>query len=395
MLGPVSAILVGGDIAFCGAEQEYVAALAWLTELADATGCAMERVYVVPGNHDVDRRIVSTTPTIQNAHAAVLAAAPNSRERMLRKQLNDPDTGRALLAPLAAYNDFAKQFDCQIYLPERPYWKQDLALENGVTLRVHGLTSTFLSGVDGRDDEPKGLYLSPLQTVLDPADDVVNLVICHHPPDWFMDHDDIDDAICGRAAIHLFGHKHRQRHTKDDRYIRFSAAAVNPDRSELGWKPGYNLIEINVDGDGKERALVIGAHLLDWQDQPERFRAVLTPNDEAVFRHIIAIPGNAKKSTIPSVDCESVVVAIVPILPELVRASVEGKMNDESTRHIVFRFWQLKMNERREIALALNLITDAELRLPEAERYGRAFARAKERGLVDRLAREISQREAE
>ena len=38
-LGPVDAILVTGDIAFCGAPEEYTAALGWLSELAAACGC--------------------------------------------------------------------------------------------------------------------------------------------------------------------------------------------------------------------------------------------------------------------------------------------------------------------------------------------------------------------
>jgi 3',5'-cyclic AMP phosphodiesterase CpdA len=38
-LGPVGAILVGGDIAFKSDPQEYQAAFAWLEELAAACGC--------------------------------------------------------------------------------------------------------------------------------------------------------------------------------------------------------------------------------------------------------------------------------------------------------------------------------------------------------------------
>ena len=97
------------------------------------------------------------------------------------------------------------------YAPDRLYWKQDLLLQGDVRLIIHGLTSTLLSGADGHDDNRTSLYLSPLQTVLDPLDDVVNLVLCHHPPDWFSDNDAVDEAFCARAAIQMLGHKHRQR----------------------------------------------------------------------------------------------------------------------------------------------------------------------------------------
>jgi len=68
-------------------------------------------------------------------------------------------------------------------------------------------------------------------------------------------------------------------------------------------------------------------------------------------------------------------------------------MGDANTRNLVYRFWQLKSSERREIALLLELITEEELRDPEPERYGRALIRASERGKLDELAREVMQRE--
>src|SRR3546814_13974070 len=55
-LGPIGAILIGGDIAFKAHPDEYACALAWIEQLIAVTGCSHERVYVVPGNHDVDRR---------------------------------------------------------------------------------------------------------------------------------------------------------------------------------------------------------------------------------------------------------------------------------------------------------------------------------------------------
>jgi 3',5'-cyclic AMP phosphodiesterase CpdA len=54
-LGSVDAILVCGDIAFAGLKEEYDAALEWLKDLSEACGCTLDRVFVAPGNHDVDR----------------------------------------------------------------------------------------------------------------------------------------------------------------------------------------------------------------------------------------------------------------------------------------------------------------------------------------------------
>ncbi|MGR3660892.1 MAG: metallophosphoesterase family protein [Paracoccaceae bacterium] len=57
-LGQVGAIIIVGDIAFKGDPAEYRVAENWIHELVEATGCHLERVFVVPGNHDVDRRVI-------------------------------------------------------------------------------------------------------------------------------------------------------------------------------------------------------------------------------------------------------------------------------------------------------------------------------------------------
>lgn len=391
----VSAILVGGDIAYKGAADEYDVAMTWLQELAAVAGCPHERIFVVPGNHDVDRN--TTRRFVTNAAQAALSdAGENEREQVLQRLIRDSDTAHALFAPLAAYNEFAKLLNCQVYPPDRLCWIQDLDLGHGVLLRLHGLTSTLLSGINGGNDTRISLYLSPLQTVFDPVDDVVNLVLCHHPPDWLMDQDQVDDAVCARAAIQMFGHKHRQRINQDRRYVRFSAGAVNPDRYELNWQPGYNLVEVRVDGENENRKLVIDAHLRQWQTGPDTFRAMISPEGAEVFHHEIGIPAQRRVTT-PIAATPSVKARVPAEHPKASAdkdANGEAAMGDAITRNLVFRFWQLQASERRDIALQLELISRDEMTLPEPERYGRALIRASENGKLEELARQVSQREA-
>ncbi len=388
-IGPIDGILVGGDIAFRGAPEEYEAAFAWLSDLADACCCSVARIFVVPGNHDVDRSVICRNAIVRNAQQAVMWAEAPRREQELFEQFRDGDAGRALLAPLGAYNDFAARFSCQVFSPERLFWHHDLTLKEGVALRIHGLTSTLLSGAgapNGQDDTRESLYLSPLQTVLDPADGVVNLVMCHHPPDWFMDRDEVEDAIRGRAAIHLFGHKHRQRIHRDDGYVRFSAGAVNPDRNEAGWEPGYNLIRLSVTEGLGVQHLDVEARLLVWQTNPDMFRPKLASETDDVFRHRVRIRGApAPVSSRPAGGLGAKVAPLTPMPADY----QEAAMGDERTRNLVFRFWKLSSSERRDITQRLGLLDEADMALPEPERYGRALLRAGERGLLDRVADEI------
>lgn len=390
---PVGAILIGGDIAFKAHPNEYEAAEAWIKELADTVGCAFERVYVVPGNHDVDRGLIARTPSVRNVLAAIFSAADNRREVVLREQFEDGEAANAMLRPHAAYNDFAKIFSCQVYSPEHLYWKQDLDLEQGVRLRLNGLTSTLLSGRIGNANERMQLYVSPLQTGLDPEEDVVNLVIAHHPPDWCMDHDQIEACFADRAAIHLFGHKHAQRVTMTDHYVRIGAAAVNPDREEGGFDPGYNLIDVHVSGEGDGRTLDIAAYLRHWQTGPEGYLPRMN-GKEPVYRKSIPIPALppriGAKQPAPAL-VELVIEAEPEALPDAV--DTEAAMGDETTRNLVYRFWKLSSSQRRDIAQGLGLLEGGEIALPEPERYGRALLRAGERGLIDALATEIRKKE--
>ena len=193
-----------------------------------------------------------------------------------------------------------------------------------------------------------------------------------------------------RAAVHLFGHRHRQRITIASTYIRFDAGAVNPDRNESGWKPAYNFIRLEVEGSGAERFLNIEAHLLEWQSSPELYRAAIAHNGEDMHRHRIAIPGRTLAMTTISRTTRDMVVAsmVAPLDAEL---DVEAVMSNECTRNLVFRFWNLTISQRREIAFSLGLIEQNELSLPDPERYGRALRRAGERDLLDELARKIKE----
>jgi predicted phosphodiesterase len=151
-LGPIDAILVGGDIAYAGKPEEYAVALAWLYEFAEACGCKRERIYVIPGNHDIDRKIVIDDLSVQNAQQAIIRAV--DKEAELLRQLSHKNTGPALLKPLAAYSDFAGNFWCEVFAPEKPFWKAHLPLTDGVTLRLYGLNSTILSGAGASCSNP-------------------------------------------------------------------------------------------------------------------------------------------------------------------------------------------------------------------------------------------------
>ncbi len=143
-LGTVGAILIGGDVAFKAAVEEYQTAWTWIQQLAAISGCPLSRIFVVPGNHDVDRQMIRNSVPIQNVQHAIASATIAKRAGKLRQQLTDENSGQTLMKPHSAYNEFAAPLGCQIW-PAKPFWHQDVDLGGGVNLRILGLTSTFIS----------------------------------------------------------------------------------------------------------------------------------------------------------------------------------------------------------------------------------------------------------
>src|SRR5258708_38347289 len=83
----VDVILLSGDIAYAGHEKEYEFAYEWLEkELCPAAGCAIENVFVIPGNHDVDVK-AETGPASMHARKSLRATPAAKVDDELRKWL--------------------------------------------------------------------------------------------------------------------------------------------------------------------------------------------------------------------------------------------------------------------------------------------------------------------
>ena len=183
-LGGVTGVLVTGDIAFSGQRAEYDRAASWLLEFCRAIGCADESVWVVPGNHDVDRRTASSKVT-KTFHESIRSKSGPAIDAELREILSDAQSAAALLAPLTEYNTFAARFQCSISA-EKPYWERDLVLECGTVVRLRGLCSALVSNAH---DTKSNIVLGTAQVSVPRVDGVEYLTLCHHPPDWLQDQD--------------------------------------------------------------------------------------------------------------------------------------------------------------------------------------------------------------
>ncbi|TKD12187.1 metallophosphoesterase [Polyangium fumosum] len=198
------ALFLTGDIAFSGKKEQYAEARAWIDALTSRLGIAPDRVFLVPGNHDVDRAIDKT-----DRNVARLLRGLRQGADLLDEVLANADDKALLTSRFAAYLEFARAFPA-VHLPDTFSWAHAFTT-NGLALRILGL-NTALIAADDLDRGKLWLGNEALAKTLADADrsrELV-LVLTHHPlrDGWLGDQRDADRYLQSRAHVHLFGHVH-------------------------------------------------------------------------------------------------------------------------------------------------------------------------------------------
>jgi hypothetical protein len=395
-LGPATAVLVTGDVAYAGQRAEYEDAARWLDSICDAAGCDRKEVLVCPGNHDIDRSVIKNNFLIKDGHDAVRRLDnPYDRQRALEERLCQADARSLFYAPLAAYNDFAERYQCSFFADEKDFvWGRDFRLNDGSTLRIRGLNSALLSGLADREG---ALYLGPRAYTLSKQAGVEYLTMSHHPPNWLLDKREAETALDGDARLHLFGHEHESRVTPGRDWVKLFAGAINPHRSELNWRPGYNIIELQVVCDGEHRMLHVDVHAREWQGNPPQFKAIEDRDNgpvHSVKLKLRTLPTEWRSPWVPDDAPENPIPGDDGMKTEgILRKEVNVAITQHHFRTIVYRFFRRTLSEKNEIVGTLRLAEEDDSRLVDVERFKQQLMRACERGQLDLLEAMITKLE--
>jgi len=93
--GKITAILITGDIAYSGHPDEYAFATSWIAKIAKSIGLDPEAdVYLIPGNHDIERKVVADSLTIQGYHATLRAPNKEVNESLVGYLEKDEEAKR-------------------------------------------------------------------------------------------------------------------------------------------------------------------------------------------------------------------------------------------------------------------------------------------------------------
>lgn len=198
----IDLVFVTGDIAFAAKPEEYQLARRFLAELRKATEVRKDRLFVVPGNHDVDRELAK-----KSQH---LADGATDRQKVNQLLGNAVDRA-ALMERLGRYRQFTNDlWGKGPHFDSEPYFYVKKRRIAGKQVAILGLNSAWASASDA---DRNNLLLGERQVrdALEQAKKAdLRIALLHHPLDWLRDFDrgTCQSLLLGGCDFILHGHLH-------------------------------------------------------------------------------------------------------------------------------------------------------------------------------------------
>ncbi len=202
LIGSPDFVFLTGDVAFSADPAEYAVAAAWTDRLLEQLGVDQENLYIVPGNHDVDRRRALDGPTHRFIHTG-LRQTPETIDDYLAR----PTELEQLWTKLKAFSDFARPYGPVQVSYDFPFWTHAVDTLMG-PVEIVGLNTVLLSF----DDADRGsLTVGKHQLKVLQDRQRFRIVLQHHPPQWLRDGDELNKILSTRPHVLLCGHIHEQQ----------------------------------------------------------------------------------------------------------------------------------------------------------------------------------------
>jgi tetratricopeptide (TPR) repeat protein/predicted phosphodiesterase len=244
-LAKIDFIIFSGDVAYSGRPEEYQAAKIELFDrLLNATGLKSDRLFIVPGNHDLDRKMFE-----DNILLSGLLDLLNDYDRV--KTLLDSEKQRAnILEPFQAFTDFVAGYTHQ----EKPSYANIREWNiSGKKIALLGLNSSWACG---RKYNDKGFVFAGEPQIFDSLERIskaeIKIAVLHHPFDWLNDNDRdlVETHLMQHCDFILQGHQHKPNVTiinGTSGHCTVIPAGACYDRCDPRTTNAYNFIHLNFD----------------------------------------------------------------------------------------------------------------------------------------------------
>lgn len=267
--GKAHGILATGDIAHSGTWAEYDEAGIWLDELAKGIGVEIHQVQMIPGNHDLDRSKLSYSGS--QILDYIRAGGPDEYEAIL----NNPTDRAALFARFEDYGRFSFGYNCPLNNEGGFASEMKVELAPGRAIRFIRFNSSLLCHGGERDEHPE-LMIGARQFIIPRESGVENVVLCHHPLNWYKDREKVKEYIRSRARVFISGHEHDPKVSVDNveegnDVLMLAAGATVPFKSDDTYTFTYNIIEF--DWDEEIDGLSVTIHPRAWNPARTSFES--------------------------------------------------------------------------------------------------------------------------
>lgn len=268
-LSEIDFIVFTGDLAFSGKPDEYEAAASQLLDpILDATGVSKESLFIVPGNHDVEREYILEKGLLQELVDREAVHTTLSDHRRLAQLLETQRSFRAFI---------------QRYLGEdqwkAPCWGWGRVFQvKGQTVGIAGINSAWLAGyhlnAEGKVDDERHLIIGETQArqaLEGVADATIRIAMLHHPFDWLVSFENraIKRMLMQHCHIILTGHTHMQDvceiRDPNGAAVFIPAGSAYDQFQDLEYTNSYNFVQIDLSS-GKGR--VFGRR---WSERRQKF----------------------------------------------------------------------------------------------------------------------------
>lgn len=287
-MGKIDRILICGDIAYAGMENQYKEAKEFVGKICKRADCIINNVMVVPGNHDKKRDVYSRARQMMKES---LLKGKNTK-LLLESKVKEPMAVGILNVPFKQYYKLALEYTCisdvalkSISIPESDqemgtmpkfksedsmYWTKDLGYLDSYHVLVHGSNTSLLSDRDDGESKDlkhgKHLQILPLQAYnVAGESDEIHILMLHHPMSEIIDGDNIGKDIDNRFYLQFYGHVHKQS-SSSDTTIKIYSGALQPEEEEdeNEYFPVYNVIEMDVVNEGGKPCLKVDVYSRRW-----------------------------------------------------------------------------------------------------------------------------------
>jgi tetratricopeptide (TPR) repeat protein/predicted phosphodiesterase len=206
-LEKIDFVVFSGDVAFGGKPEEYQAAREqFFQPLLDACGLEPKHLFIVPGNHDLDRDEFKLLPRE--------LTKPLASEAEVQSWLTDDRRRSRLLEPFQAFTAFVREYTGQT----QPDYANIRRIQIGdKEIALLGLNSAWMCGRNKAKIGDKGFVIlgePQIHIALDEISDAdLKIAVLHHPFDWLTEFDcnRIETRLMKGCDFILRGHQHKPK----------------------------------------------------------------------------------------------------------------------------------------------------------------------------------------